>query len=128
MAQNNRVFIAFAIEDVRSRDLFVGQARNERTPFEFVDMSVKNPWDEEWKRQCRSRIRGCGGLIALVSQNTRNATGQIWEIETAKEERIPVMGVYISTVGRPAVLPNALGSVRVVDWTWPNIKAFLDRL
>lgn len=36
-----RVFISFAIEDSRLRDLLVGQAKNNNSPFEFVDMSVK---------------------------------------------------------------------------------------
>ena len=44
-----RIFISFAIEDERLRDLLVGQARNEKSPFEFVDMSVKEPWDSAWK-------------------------------------------------------------------------------
>lgn len=52
-----RVFISFAIEDVKFRDFLVGQAKNERTPFEFVNMAVKEPWDEKWKTQCRTRIK-----------------------------------------------------------------------
>ena len=45
-----RIFISFAIEDKSSRDLLVGQAKNEKSPFSFVDMSVKKPWDKEWKK------------------------------------------------------------------------------
>ena len=45
----NRVFISFAApEDNYARDFLVGQARNNRSPFEFVDMSVKEPWSESW--------------------------------------------------------------------------------
>jgi hypothetical protein len=36
-----RIFISFAIEDVEYRDYFVQQARNNRSPFDFIDMSVK---------------------------------------------------------------------------------------
>lgn len=36
-----RIFISFAIEDANLRDLLVGQVKNENSPFEFVDMSVK---------------------------------------------------------------------------------------
>jgi hypothetical protein len=53
-----RVFISFAIEDEWARDYLVGQARNERSPFEFVDMSVKEPWSDSWRTRCRTRIRG----------------------------------------------------------------------
>lgn len=44
-----RVFIAFAIEDEATKILFTGQAKNKNIPFDFVDMSVKQPWDEKWK-------------------------------------------------------------------------------
>jgi hypothetical protein len=51
-----RVFIAFAIEDKFARDNLVYQAKQEHTPFEFVDMSVKEPWFSSWKINCRTRI------------------------------------------------------------------------
>jgi|GEM_PF-6546409 len=35
-----KIFISFAIEDSSMRDLFVGQAKNSRSPFEFRDRSV----------------------------------------------------------------------------------------
>ena len=38
-----RIFISFATEDIRLRDLLVGQSKNDNCPFEFVDMSVKKP-------------------------------------------------------------------------------------
>jgi hypothetical protein len=128
MAPKNRIFIAFAVEDKWARDYLVGQAKNDKSPFEFVNMSVNEPWDEQWKTQCRSRIKGCDGMIALVSKNTKNASGALWEIKTAKEESIAVRGVYTTTDDRPSTLPSELAGVRVVAWTWPNIEAFLDSL
>lgn len=128
MAQRNRIFIAFAIEDERARDFLVGQARNERSPFEFTDMSVKEPWSDEWKRKCRTRIKGCDGVIALVSKKTANAAGQLWEIQTAKEEGVPVLGIYTSSDDRPSNLSPRLSGVRVVNWTWANIHNWLGRL
>ena len=123
-----RVFISFAIEDEWARTYIVGQARNERTPFELTDMSAKEPWSEAWKTNCRTRIRGCAGVIALVSKNTRNASGQLWEVNCAKEEGVPIRGIYISTDDRPTSLPLEFSGVRVTEWTWPNIKSFIDSL
>lgn len=128
MAKFHRVFISFAIEDEWARKYLVGQAANARSPFEFTDMSVKQPWDDEWKRRCRTRIKGCDGMIAMISRNTAKAHGQLWEIATAKEERIPVIGIYTTTENRPLVLPAALNSVALRNWTWDNITAFLGRL
>lgn len=123
-----RVFISFAIEDKAYRDLLVGQARNERSPFEFVDMSVKEPWSDKWKTRCRTKIKGCDGVIALVSKNTLRAEGQLWEVNCAKEENVPVRGVYVSTDNRPARLPKEFEGVRVVNWTWSNISNFINSL
>ena len=116
------------MEDKWARDYLVGQARNDSSPFEFTDMSVKEPWDSEWKARCRTRIKGCDGMIAMVSKNTRNAAGALWEIKCAREEGIPVRGIYTTADDRPAILPAELIGVSVVGWTWPNIRAFLDRL
>jgi hypothetical protein len=123
-----RIFISFAIEDEWSRNYLVGQARNEKSPFEFVDMSVKEPWSDSWKTRCRTKIKGCDGAIALVSKNTAKAAGQLWEIECAKDEGIPVRGIYTSADDRPSSLPAELSGVRVVSWSWSNIQSFIDGL
>jgi hypothetical protein len=123
-----RVFISFAIEDERSRDFLVGQARNENSPFEFVDMSVKQPWSDSWRDRCRTKIRGCDGMIALVSKNTGSASGQLFEVRCAKEEKVPIRGIYISTTDRPSSLPDEFTGVLVQSWTWANIKNFIDSL
>ncbi|MGA9795031.1 MAG: TIR domain-containing protein [Rhizomicrobium sp.] len=128
MATNNRIFIAFSMDDKWARDYLVGQAKNEKSPFEFVNMSVNEPWDEEWKKQCRTRIKGCDGVIALVSKNTKTATGQLWEINCAKEEKIPMIGIYTKSDDKPSTLPDALTGVTVKEWTWDNIKKFIDSL
>lgn len=123
-----RVFISFAAEDQVYRDFLVGQARNEKSPFEFTDMSVKEPWSEKWKTNCRTKIKGCDAMITLVSKKTPKADGQLWEINCAKEERVPVRGIYVSEDQKPTTLPAEFQGVRVVNWTWDNIKNFLNSL
>src|SRR5579885_1868412 len=90
-----RVFISFAIEDEKYRNLLRGQARLGDCPIEYIDYSVKQPWDNAWKTQWRQRIKGCAGVIALVSSNTRNADGARWEMQCAIEEGVPILGVYV---------------------------------
>lgn len=123
-----RVFISFAIEDKTLRDFLIGQARNERSPFEFVDMSVKEPWDSAWKTKCRTKIKGCDGVLTIVTKKTRNAVGQLWEIKCAMEEGIPRRGIWGYSDDKPAYLPSELDGVRIVNWTWDNIKNWIDTL
>lgn len=123
-----RVFISFAIEDKTLRDFLVGQARNKKSPFEFIDMSVKQPWDSAWKTKCRRKIKGCDGMIVIVTKNTKKAEGQLWEVKCAKEEGIPCRSIWGSKDNRPSSLPKELDRVRVVNWTWDNIANWLDTL
>jgi hypothetical protein len=93
MAETKVVFIAFAIEDERQRDLLKGQSLNTDSPFEYIDMSVKEPYDSGWKDRIRTRIRRSDGIIALVSRNTLNSSGEKWEIGCAKEEDKKMIGL-----------------------------------
>lgn len=122
-----RVFISFAIEDKFARDNLAHQAKRENTPFDFVDMSVKEPWSSSWKTNCRERIKGCDGVIAFISDNTANADGACWEIKCAYEEGVPVLPVYIYNEGVKSV-PSELSGKRIYHWTWANIKNFVDSL
>jgi nucleoside 2-deoxyribosyltransferase len=121
-----RVFIAFAVEDRVYRDLLVGQAKHDKSPFEFIDMSAQEPWDEKWKTNCRARVKTCDGVIALISKNTRNADGELWEIQCAFEEGIPTMLMWINDE-RPNV-PALISGRRINIWSWPNLKTFVDGL
>jgi hypothetical protein len=123
-----RIFISFAMEDKTLRDFLVGQSRNENSPFEFVDFSVKEPWDNNWKTNCRSRIRGCDGVVALISRSTAKADGALWEIKCAQEENIPLIGVYCYSDNRPSVLPGILANTKVIDWSWNGIAKFIGSL
>jgi hypothetical protein len=120
---NKRIFVAFAIEDEVTKNLFTGQAKNELVPYDFTDMSVKQPWDNEWKTNCRRRIKGCDGMIVLVSKNLKNASGALWEIKCAKEEGIPILGIYIKSASIYDK-PVELSGVICKEWTWPNVKSF----
>jgi hypothetical protein len=123
-----RIFISFAIEDEWAKTYLIGQAKNDKSPFEFVNMAVNEPWDEKWKTNCRTRIKGCDGVIAMVSKNTAKADGQLWEVKCAKEEKIRTRGVYVSEDNRPEKLPSEFDSILVVGWKWDNIKKFIDSL
>ena len=126
--EQKKIFISFAIEDKNFRDLLIGQASNEKTPFEFTDMSVKEPWDSAWKTQCRERIKSCNGVIVLVSKNTFKADGVHWEIKCAKEERLPIKAIYTSNNEKNCRLPEILNEFYICKWTWKNIEEFIKQL
>ncbi len=123
MADRKTIFVAFAIEDERQRDFLKGQSLGTNSPFEYIDMSVKEAYDKDWKERVRTRIRRSDGVIVLVSKNSFTSSGQKWEIECAKEEGKRIRGIWAYAADRT----NLVG-VNTVAWTWPAIVDFIDSL
>jgi hypothetical protein len=123
MTDKKVVFVAFAIEDEHQRDLLKGQSLHPRKPFEFIDMSVKEPYSEDWKARVRTRIKRSDGVIALVSKNSLSSSGQKWEIQCAKEEKKPIRGIYAYTADR-----TELSGITTYPWSDQNISDFIDAL
>lgn len=123
MAENKVVFVAFAIEDERQRDFLKGQSLSPRAPYEFTDMSVKKAYDSGWKDKVRTRIRRSHGVVALVSENSLTSEGQKWEIQCAKEEGKPLLGIWAYSDDRTSLI-----GVRTLVWSDANISHFIDSL
>jgi hypothetical protein len=117
------VFVAFAMEDERQRDFLKGQSLNTRSPFEYVDMSVKEAYESAWKEKVRTRIRRSDGVIALISDNSLRSSGQKWEIQCARDEGKRVLGIWAYKDDR-----TNIAGVRTVPWTWRSIEDFIDSL
>ena len=123
MADTKTVFVAFAIEDKTQRDFLKGQSLHPRAPYEFIDMSVKEPYDTDWKEKVRTRIKRSHGVIVLVSKNSLTSSGQKWEISCAKEEGKKIRGIYAYTNDR-----TTIDGVTTYTWSDDNISNFIDSL
>lgn len=126
MADTKRLFVGFAVEDKQYRDFLRGQSKLGGSPIEYTDMSVKEPWDSSWKTECREQIKGCDGLVALLSENVRDADGARWEIKCAVDEGIPVLGVHIHQ--NDDYTPPEIQGKTVIRWTWDGIGNWIGRL
>lgn len=123
MATPKILFIAFAIEDQNQRDLLKGQSRHVRSPFTYTDMSVKQAYDSGWKEKVRTRIKRSDGVIVLVSKNSLNSSGQKWEIQCAREERKPVLGIWAYSSDR-----TNIPGLNTKVWNDSNISSFIDSI
>jgi hypothetical protein len=123
VADKKVIFVAFAIEDERIHDLIKGQSLNTGSPFEYIDMSVKEAYDEEWKKRVRTRILRSDGVLAIISKNSLASSGQKWEIQCAKDEKKPLRGIWAYKDDRT----NVIG-VNTMVWTWDNIAQWIDSL
>ena len=123
MADKKVVFVAFAIEDESIRNMIKGQSLNTKSPFEYIDMSVKEAYDEEWKKRVRTRILRSDGVMVIVSKNSLTSSGQKWEIQCAKDEGKKVHGLWAYKDDR-----TNLTGVNTMVWTWDNIVNWIDSL
>lgn len=123
MTNKKTIFIAFAIEDERQRDFLKGQSLNTNSPFEYIDMSVKEPYSSNWKDKVRTRIRRSDGVIILVSSNSNQSSGQKWEISCAKEEKKKMLGIWAYRDDR-----TEIEGVNTKVWSWDTISDFINRL
>lgn len=123
-----RIFISFAIENKNLRDLLIGQRNNEYSSIDFIDMSVKEPWSSNWKTQCRTKIKGCHGMIIILTKDSVNADGQIWEMKCAEEEGVPMIGLWGQSIDKNCKLPSEMPNIRIYDWKWKTISEWVDKL
>jgi hypothetical protein len=123
MADDKTIFVAFAIEDENIRNMIKGQSLHTKTPFSYVDMSVKEAYDEEWKKKVRTRILRSDGVLVIISKNSPDSSGQKWEIKCAQEEKKKIRGIWAYKDDR-----TKIEGVSTMVWTWDNIKDWIDGL
>jgi|GEM_PF-415024 len=122
ISSNKRIFISFAIEDEIYRYYLVRQAKLDRSPFTFIDMSVESPWTEyKCIMKCKSKIKLCDEMIVLISKNKINAKAAIWEINCAKDEKIQRIGMCGKKNYKHDVLSELI-CIKIIDWTCKNLK------
>lgn len=122
-----RTFISFDYDhDIDLKNLLVGQAKNPDSPFSITDMSIKEPINENWKKNARTRIKGCDVVAVICGEYTDTATGVSAELKITQEECVD----YFLLKGRASktcVKPKtAKSSDKMYTWTWDNLKKLIN--
>jgi len=126
MANKKRVFISFDYDhDLDLKNLLVGQAKNEDSPFEISDFSIKEAISEDWKKKARTRIKGCHVVAVICGEYTDTASGVSAEVKIAQEENVDyflLKGRSEKTCTKPQA---AKSSDKIYSWTWDNLKKLI---
>lgn len=102
-----------------------GQAKNENSPFEITNRSVKEHLTGDWKAKVRGRIQRADLVIVICGQHTHTASGVATELEIAKEIGKPyflLRGYSDKSCSKPR---TASQKDKIYDWTWPNLKLLI---
>ncbi len=118
-----RLFISFDFDhDEDLRNLLVGQARNPDSPFEIVDLSLREPLSGDWKDKVRNRIRRVDQICVICGEHTDTASGVSIELSIAQEEGKPYFLLW-GRKDKTCVLPrSAKQSDNIYKWTWDTLK------
>lgn len=118
-----RAFISFDFDhNVEEKNLFVGQSKNSKTPFSIQDWSAKSAMPQsQWEAIVKDKINKCNMLIVLVGKTMASASGVVKEIQMAKDQNVPVFGVYVDGADSLSNLPAGLYRNRTIIWNWEEI-------
>lgn len=125
-----RTFISFDCDhNETEKNLFSGQAKNSRTPFNISDWSNKSSLPQsQWEKLIEDKISKCQIMIVLVGKCMASATGVVKEIGFAKKYDVPIFGVYVDDTDSSSNLPDGLQRNRTIDWDWDRIAAAIDQV
>lgn len=118
-----RVFISFDYDhDSDLKVLLIGQSKNEDSPFEIADYSVKEHLTGDWKEKARTKIRRAEIVCVICGEYTNNAVGVSAELTIAQEEEKPYF-LLNGRADKTCVKPkSAKSSDSIYKWTWSNLK------
>ena len=123
---SKRIFVSCSVEDEQTRTLFSSILHNRAVSHYSSNMPALQLLNEDYKANCRATIKASHGVIALISAH-QYAQRELWEINCAHEENIPLIGFYIN--GATSInKPVAMGDVLCKNWTWDNVNEFIDSL
>lgn len=128
-----RVFISFRHTDKTEIELFRGRAKNERTDLDFIDMSLRVPFNSEnaeyIKRGIRKRIEQSSVTVVYVSDDTHQSEWVNWEIEESVRQNKGVVVIDArsdSTKKMPDAVTENRDSVKIVPKKDKEIMSAID--
>ena len=121
------VFISFHVDDEAQVNLLRSQSKSEDFDIAFRDYSVKEPFDEKWKSQCRERIAQTSAMVCMIGEHTAERPSVIWELEEAYKQGKKVIGVRIYRDSNHQIPePLKIHGARIINWDLAELRKFLD--
>jgi len=116
-----RCFISFDYDnDASLKDLLIGQSKNEDSPFEISDWSIKEA-SSDWQSEARERIKKSDLIIVICGKYTNNATGVAKELSITQDENKDYFLLAGYSDGGNRKPATAKDSDKIYKWTWENL-------
>lgn len=122
--ERRNTFLSFDSDDIDEVNLLRAHAKNEKSDIEFIDRSVREPFDSERaeyiKQKITERIRQSSQTIVYVSEKTYKSDWVDWEIKKSIELGKRVIAVYKGDK-RPSKLPQTIIDNKIAVVSWANL-------
>ena len=126
MVARKSAFISFDYDnDNDLRGNLVAQAKRSDSPFSIKDWSVKEPYDESWRKKVRDLIDRADLTIVICGEQTHQAKGVEAEVTMVQQAGKPyflLKGRRNKTCTRPKSAPKRK---KIHPWTWPALKELI---
>jgi hypothetical protein len=125
-----RAFISFDFDNNKNeKELFAGQAKNSRTPFEIEDWASKESLPQaQWEQLINEKIAKCHFAVVLVGRTSWSSLGVKKEIKMAQSNNVPFFGVYVDGAGELTSLPEGMQRNRIITWNWDDIANAINQM
>lgn len=122
--QKKRVFVSFDFDNDKTlKEFLIGQSRNDDSPFEVADWSMKEAAPERnWEVEAENRISRSDLVIVMVGQETHRATGVLKEVAIARRLGKRIVQIIGYRDGNCTAVSDA---GRLYSWNWDNLKQLL---
>ncbi len=121
-----RVFVSFDYDhDKDLKDLLIGQSKNDDSPFEISDWSVKQELTGDWKEKAKKKIKQSQVVAVICGKHTDSATGVSAEVGIAQGEKIDYFLLAGRSDGGNKKPKSAKSSDKLYKWTWKNLKSLI---
>lgn len=122
------VFISFSFDDIDEVNLLRAHAKNDKSPIEFNDRSVKEPYESERaeyiKQRLSERINQSSTTVVFASPNTASSQWVQFEVEKSRELGKRVIVTHTGD-SPPTNLPTWLRSTDIKIVPWKNLSSEL---
>jgi hypothetical protein len=122
----HRAFVSFELEDAWARNFLRRHAHTASIPVEFIDYSIREPFESRWKTNVKKRIAQTAGTIVLIGPTTSESDAVRWEIQETKRQGHPLLGVQINK-DQTHRIPTGLPASRVRRWNFSAISREMEK-
>lgn len=126
--ERSNTFLSFDYDDIDDVNLLRAHAKNDKSDIEFIDRSVREPFDsnkaEYLKKKITDRINSTSQTVVYISDRTHESKWVNWEIQKSLELEKKVIAVHKGDTP-PQNIPELISKNRIKVVPWKQLAKYL---